>query len=276
MRTWHIVGDVHGHVEQLRALLRALGWQADPHDPFEWTPPDGAMLISVGDVVDRGPDSLACLMTLKRLQAKGHAEMVLGNHECRYRDLLDDVLSGRGPARIPESRLIAWLQLLGLPASQHHALAAWLDARPAWLALPEAVVAHAAWTNAVRGQSRRAQVEYCAFGRSAASIRREGARALPEHGRGLVEIDARSALPTRVGWAARWRGPATLFWGHQTVVQGAVSRIGRTINLESGCFLGHALSAYVHPTGEVVQAALAGVPGTLPVGAGGSLSHEPR
>lgn len=253
MQIWHIIGDVHGHIDQLRALLTALGWQPDPGNPHGWTPPADARLISVGDVVDRGPDSLACVLTLKHLQAAGHAEMVLGNHECRYRAMLGHLL-GESPGlpRVPESRMVAWLQLLGLTRDAQQALADWLDQRPPWLELPDAIVAHAAWSNRVRSQSHSDQVEYCAFGRQAGALTRSGT-ATPPHGNGLLELDAHHALAGRVGWAARWRGPQTLFWGHQVVVPGAVTRVGKTVNVESGCYQGHALSAYVHPTGEVVQ-----------------------
>jgi hypothetical protein len=257
MRVWHIIGDVHGHIEQLRALLTALDWRPDPHDSYNWLPPEGAMLISVGDLVDRGPDSLGCLLTFKRLQAAGHAEVVLGNHECRFRQMLAHLL-GEAPGlpRVPESRMIAYLQLLGLSPTAQRGLADWLDARPPWLELPGAIVAHAAWSNQVRSQPRPAQIEYCAFGRSVSALTRAGA-ATPSRGAGLMTLETHHALASRVGWAARWRGPQTLFWGHQVVVPGAVTRVGHTVNVESGCYQGHALSAYVHPTGEVVQ-----VPGT--------------
>jgi len=60
------VGDIHGCYEQLMEALEKIKFN-----------PDVDRLISVGDLVDRGPDSVKCLNLLKELWF--HA--VSGNHE---------------------------------------------------------------------------------------------------------------------------------------------------------------------------------------------------
>lgn len=62
-----IVGDIHGHFSKLAMELDSIGFSADKGD----------RLFSVGDLVDRGPESLAALDFLK--QPFVHA--VAGNHE---------------------------------------------------------------------------------------------------------------------------------------------------------------------------------------------------
>lgn len=62
----YFVGDIHGCYEQLMAALEKIKFN-----------PDVDRLISVGDLVDRGPDSVKCLNLLKELWF--HA--VSGNHE---------------------------------------------------------------------------------------------------------------------------------------------------------------------------------------------------
>lgn len=62
-----IVGDVHGNFSKLRAALDAVGFSPDAGD----------RLISVGDLVDRGPESDDVLDWLR--EPWFHA--VLGNHE---------------------------------------------------------------------------------------------------------------------------------------------------------------------------------------------------
>lgn len=61
-----IVGDLHGHLETLTAALDSLGFE-----------PARDRVLSVGDLVDRGPDSVGCLALLE--EPWFHA--VMGNHE---------------------------------------------------------------------------------------------------------------------------------------------------------------------------------------------------
>lgn len=62
-----IVGDIHGHFSKLQAHLGAIGFDPDKCD----------RLFSVGDLVDRGPESEASLQWL----AKPWFFAVAGNHE---------------------------------------------------------------------------------------------------------------------------------------------------------------------------------------------------
>ena len=67
-----VIPDIHGHLTQLRALLKAIG-------------PCGAgrSIVQLGDFIDRGPDSRGCVELLKALQAKSPDRFVVlkGNHE---------------------------------------------------------------------------------------------------------------------------------------------------------------------------------------------------
>jgi serine/threonine protein phosphatase 1 len=62
-----IVGDIHGCFTKLSAALRAVGFD----------PEQGDRLFSVGDLVDRGPESLEALNFL----SSGFVHAVSGNHE---------------------------------------------------------------------------------------------------------------------------------------------------------------------------------------------------
>lgn len=69
-----IVGDVHGEIDALEAILERLGQAGDsgtrrPH------------LVFLGDLVDRGPDSLAVVDRVAGLVRDGRASCILGNHE---------------------------------------------------------------------------------------------------------------------------------------------------------------------------------------------------
>ena len=101
--TRYAIGDVQGCDEELRALLKRLRFS-----------PDRDRLWFVGDLVNRGPDSLAAL---RRVRALGDtAVVVLGNHDLhllalahgahrrRKSDTLDEVLAA--PDR---DALLEWL-----------------------------------------------------------------------------------------------------------------------------------------------------------------------
>lgn len=66
----YIIGDLHGCFDELQALLKQIDYQ-----------PKKDLLWFVGDIVNRGPKSLECLRFVKKLQKKGRAQMVLGNHD---------------------------------------------------------------------------------------------------------------------------------------------------------------------------------------------------
>jgi hypothetical protein len=70
-----VVGDVHGEIEALRALLEKLGYDEQGDHP------DGRRLVFVGDLCDRGPDSPGVIELVRGFVERGHAQCVVGNHE---------------------------------------------------------------------------------------------------------------------------------------------------------------------------------------------------
>lgn len=70
-----IVGDVHGEIEPLCALMDRLGYGRDGFHP------EGRRLVFVGDLTDRGPDSPAVVTLVRQLIDAGRAQCVLGNHD---------------------------------------------------------------------------------------------------------------------------------------------------------------------------------------------------
>ncbi len=68
-----IIGDVHGEIHALEAIL----------DRLDQRKPRGARphLVFLGDLVDRGPDSMAVVDRVAGLVRDGRASCILGNHE---------------------------------------------------------------------------------------------------------------------------------------------------------------------------------------------------
>jgi len=126
--TRYAIGDVQGCDAELRALLKKIGFRADRDQ-----------LWFVGDLVNRGPGSLATLRLVRSLGA--NAAVVLGNHDLhllavahgaqrrRKSDTLDEVLSATD--RAP---LLEWLLSCPLAHSAGRDLMVHAGLVPQWSA----------------------------------------------------------------------------------------------------------------------------------------------
>ncbi len=77
------IGDIHGCLDHLEALLVRIGYR-----------PGEDRLIFLGDYVDRGPDSAGVVERLLELRRESpHVVCLMGNHERMFLDFLD----GRRP-----------------------------------------------------------------------------------------------------------------------------------------------------------------------------------
>ncbi|MEM9806379.1 MAG: AAA family ATPase [Cyanobacteria bacterium P01_D01_bin.56] len=72
--TLDVIGDIHGLADTLQTMLQKLGYDDN------LTHPDGRQLCFLGDLVDRGPQSLEVLDLVMDAVAKGHY-CVRGNHD---------------------------------------------------------------------------------------------------------------------------------------------------------------------------------------------------
>jgi len=126
--TRYAIGDIQGCVEELRTLLARLKFSADRDQ-----------LWFVGDLVNRGPDSLETLRTVRALG--DNAVVVLGNHDLhllavaygahrrRRSDTLDEVLAA--PDR---DTLLEWLTLRPLAHREGNDLMVHAGVVPQWSA----------------------------------------------------------------------------------------------------------------------------------------------
>ena len=119
------VGDIQGCTPSLKKLVSKL--------------PAKSKAIFLGDLVNRGPDSLGSLRFLKRLQEKGRIECILGNHDLhllaidagirkpRGLDTVDKILAA--PDR---KELIHWLRNRPLALNHGKILAVHAGVLPQW------------------------------------------------------------------------------------------------------------------------------------------------
>ena len=76
---YDLIGDIHGHADELRALLHYLGYRPDAAGVPRH--PTGRQVIFLGDYVDRGPKIRETLQLVRGMVEGGAALAILGNHE---------------------------------------------------------------------------------------------------------------------------------------------------------------------------------------------------
>ena len=144
-----VVGDVHGELDALHALLAHLGYDA------EGVHPDGRHLVFVGDLCDRGPDSPGVIALVQRLVASGRALATLGNHEINL--LRGDRKDGNDWFWNEfNARDAKYEPRVHLPPEQRDAVIAFLRTLPLALERADLRVVHAAWDVASIAQLRAA------------------------------------------------------------------------------------------------------------------------
>jgi len=75
---YDIVGDIHGHADELKVLLQRLGYQKDSEGVFNQ---HGRQIIYVWDFIDRGTQNVEVYNIVRPMVEQGHALAVMGNHE---------------------------------------------------------------------------------------------------------------------------------------------------------------------------------------------------
>jgi hypothetical protein len=145
MGGYDIIGDVHGCALQLINLLDGLGYRNDRRA--------GAYLhrsrqaIFVGDLIDRGPDQLKVLETVRRMADVGSAQIVMGNHEFNA-IAYDTRRPGSGAFLRPHSednRRQHREFLTQVTGATRAAYIEWFKSLPLWLDLGDFRVVHACW-----------------------------------------------------------------------------------------------------------------------------------
>lgn len=226
------IGDVHGCLAELEALLEKLGYELQRDSegrPIDAAHPKGRRIIFLGDLVDRGPDSAGVLRLAMGMTEAGHALAVPGNHEEKLVAALD------GKRRTMTHGLAeTMLQLSGESPEFRKRVRDWAHGLVSHLVLDDGnlVVAHAGLKEAYHGRSS---------GR---------VRAFALYGETTGEQDE-YGLPVRLNWAADYRGSAVVLHGHTPVLE--ARWVNNVLCLDTGCAFGGKLSALRYPERELVQ-----------------------
>lgn len=216
--TW-LIGDIHGCLDELDALLKKL-----PHD---------ALLIFLGDYIDRGPDAKGCIERL--LQEKHRSIFLRGNHEQIMLDYFSDPRNpdtmiwlrrvNGGPQTLESYGLEPDCQFADLPASHRK----FMEALPLYFEGSDFIAVHAG-----------VNVE------------------VPR----LAEQKENDLLYIRMNWISKeaaWPGkhvvfghtPARYLYGIER--QHEIIRGSKSTGIDTGCVYGGSLTALNAKTREIIQ-----------------------
>jgi hypothetical protein len=198
-----VIGDIHGCVDELDRLLDRCALGSDDS------------VVSVGDLVNKGPDSLGVLRLCRKVGAKA----VLGNHD----DLLLRCIAARKEG--DDDEFPELVRKIAKRIDEDDA--AWLAALPLYLPLalsPELpiVVVHAGLLPAVPFASQeRANLL------NMRSIRSDGSPS--------------KRIDEGVPWASLWVGPEQVIFGHDAVR--GLQEWPYATGIDTACVYGGRLSA---------------------------------
>lgn len=241
-----VIGDVHGCAGELELLLAELGYEVKemldgefPDGGPVYAHPEGRTAVFVGDLVDRGPRVLDSVRIARNMVAAGSGHCAPGNHDLK----LVRKLKGRN-VQVKHGLEQSLAELDALPAARREAADAeiirFLDGLVSHLVFDDGrlVVAHAGMKQEMQGRGSGAVRNFALFGETTGETDEFG-------------------LPVRWNWAAEYRGPAMVVYGHTPVPD--PEWLNRTINIDTGCVFGGRLTALRYPENELVSVPAAAV-----------------
>jgi hypothetical protein len=139
---YDLIGDIHGHANELVTLLEQLGY--DRRQGHYSHPTRKA--IFVGDFIDRGPQIREALALVRPMVEAGSALAVMGNHEfnalCYH--TRDPEKPGEFLRRHTPKNVHQHIQTIGqMPADELYDHLEWFRTLPLWLELDGLRVVHA-------------------------------------------------------------------------------------------------------------------------------------
>ena len=127
---WDVFGDVHGMLEELKALMARMGYVETEFG--NWSHPEGRRILFLGDIVDRGPYSLEALRFVMKLCDAGLAVCVLGNHDDKLRMFYETAKAGKLEFWKSFANAQTGMELLRLPEDDALRLVSFIKAMPVY------------------------------------------------------------------------------------------------------------------------------------------------
>ncbi|AEH48908.1 bis(5'-nucleosyl)-tetraphosphatase PrpE [Parageobacillus thermoglucosidasius] len=231
-----IIGDIHGCYAEFVTLTKRLGYEWSMGIPVH---PYGRKLGFVGDLTDRGPQSLQTVEVVCSLVERQSAYYVPGNH-CNklYRFFL-----GRN-VQITHGLETTVAEYRALPPGRQDMIRQKFiklyETAPLYAQLDNGrlIIAHAGIRQDYIGRTGKKVQTFVLYGDITGKTNPDG-------------------TPVRRDWAKHYNGEAWIVYGHTPVKQPRM--INHTINIDTGCVFGGALTAFRYPEMETVS-----VPSSMP------------
>lgn len=232
---YDIIGDIHGCYDEFKTLTVQLGYDWSSGLPLH----PNRTLAFVGDLTDRGPQSLAVIRVVADLVKAKKAVYVPGNHcDKLYRYFLGrNVMVAHGL-----ETTVAELDELS-PKERNHIAATFrklYENNPLYATLDDGnlVIAHAGIRADLIGRTDKKVKTFVLYGDITGQKHPDGS-------------------PVRRNWAKKYKGNATIVYGHTPVKHPYI--VNNTYNIDTGCVFGGALTALRYPEMELVS-----VPSSMP------------
>jgi protein phosphatase len=233
-----IIGDIHGCYDEFIALTKKLNYEWNNDIPLH---KDRRLLAFVGDLTDRGPQSLKVINTIYQLvivAKKGY--YCPGNH-CNklYRFFL-----GR-KVQITHGLETTVEEYEALPKKEQEKIKKQFielyETSPLYHVLDEKklVIAHAGIKQDYIGRYDKRVQTFVLYGDITGETHPDGS-------------------PVRRDWALNYAGSAWIVYGHTPVKQARL--INHTINIDTGAVFGGELTAFRYPELETIS-----VPSSMPL-----------
>jgi len=205
------IGDVHGCIDELKALLK----KCDYHP--------GDLVVFLGDLVCKGPDSLAVVQMAREIGAIG----IRGNHDFEVIRWHQAIKSGADPPVI---------------GSEHYYVASalstadlkWMYSLPWFITSSHlnALFVHAGFVSGIR-------------------LAKQNPRLMMNMRSILPDGTVTSKFFNNWPWARLWDGPQTVFFGHDA--DRGLQQYEHAIGLDTGCVYGGKLTACILPERRIVS-----------------------
>jgi protein phosphatase len=233
-----IIGDIHGCFNEFEQLTKKLGYVWEGGIPLH---PEGRRLGFVGDLTDRGPESIKTANLVWRLVIeKKLAHYVPGNH-CNklYRYFLgNNIQISHGL-----ETTVAEFQELDKDARDtiRTRFIELYDSSQLYLVLDSGklVIAHAGIREDLIGKTGAKVKTFVLYGDITGEKHEDGS-------------------PVRRDWAAKYNGKRVIVYGHTPVKEPRL--INNTYNIDTGAVFGNKLTALRYPEMELVSVPATSMP----------------
>jgi polynucleotide kinase-phosphatase len=231
------IGDIHGCYDEFLEILNKLGYKENKEGYY--IHPEGRKILSLGDVLSRGPRSIETLQFFQKHVTAGFAYMIDSNHGWKIARWLDgkNVKMAHGDENVA-AEFEEYEHKYGSEAAQvlkEQVKELLLEAKSHYIiqknGVNAVVAVHAGIKDHYIGKQSPRISDFCRYGDS------EG---LDEQGK-----------PIRKDWSTSHKSSELILWGHDPKPQPML--VNNTLNIDQGVVFGGNLTAYRYPERQFIS-----------------------